>query len=456
MQATQTPSRRDESGEAGEGNKREKTRKRGGGGGRDGGRGAKSELQKEGEPSERLGGKASCGGDRTTGKEETCTNGENHCKGSQGGRRGARDGASGVERGAEGPENNDKNCCLLSIKVAGEEGETLKIKVAKNISIEELKKELKKRLVRTNVRCGTVAHEDLRLIYAGRQLEADKTMEDYSLGTQDSSPVSKGTVLGSGGGASAVVPHTIHVVIPHLTAVEAGAPDDQTPSPVPKFCCSSRPSGHVRDSYNAGAGGRAGKEGQRVRRGGGERAGRDTADKEKEARKDEDKKTRDREEHSTDFRIPCQAMHYATAKWCRAERGGRASLSEVVVYFNNHDLPSHPESTSGNAEEANSAAGGGVKGASRRGFSVQVTREEHLRLRGMWWKAIKHEDVISLQVDKCMFTTSLPLLEYCCTTALLLLYYWYTLQPIEKLKYPPFELAAGADKVANSVVWTGF
>ena len=355
-----------ESGEAGEGNKREKTRKRGGGGGRDGGRGAKSELQKEEEASERLGGKASCGGSRTTGKEETRTNGENHSKSSQGGRRGARDGASGVERGADGPENNDIDCCLLSIKVAGEERETLKIKVAKNISIQELKKELKKHLVRTNVRCGTVAHEDLRLIYAGRQLEADKTMEDYSLGNHDSSPVSKGTVLGSGGGASAVVPHTIHVVIPHLTAGEAGAPDDQTPSPVPKFCCASGPSGHVRDSSNAGAGVMAGKEGQRVRRGGGERAGRDTADKAKEARKDE--KTRDREEHSTDFRVPCQAMHYATAKWCRAERGGRASLTEVVVYFNNHDLPSHPESTSGNGDEANSAAGDG-RGCGGRGAS---------------------------------------------------------------------------------------
>jgi len=302
----------------------------------------------------------------------------------------------GRGRGGESSGLNDSSTCTLNIKVAGDE-RVLVVKVAKTHSIDALKHELLQHWQQQAPASPGAApssasfpHTLVRLIFAGRQLEADKNMQDYNFGSS------------SGGGAATAPAHqTIHMVLPTPETIEqataamsldSGADEaGGGAAPNPIFCSMvSTPDG------SEGKGGKDRHAGGRDKGGGGKEA-------------------------KTQLSIACQAKHYGSGAWCRAERGARASCGEVTIYFHTCDLPSSAPSPSTAPLDASrqqgaaaAASSGGVEGGAgvvkRKGVTMQVTKDEDVRLRAQWWRALKDEDLISLE-------------------------------PLSKLKYAPFELA---------------
>jgi hypothetical protein len=289
--------------------------------------------------------------------------------------------------------------CSLSIKVAGDE-RVLVANVAKAISVPALKQELLRRWqehmadLSGAVQAAALPAAQVRLIFAGRLLEDDKTFEEQVQQAQN-----------RGAGAAGAA-YTIHMVLPapDISEIERLAAqnleDAHTSSATPGDTAAEE------EDEAPGAGtARASHAGAKDAVSGDGRGASAGAGRGRESRQ---------EKKSQELRIPCDARYYRGSTgggWCRAERGARVSATEVNVYFSNSELPTDDD-------------GGGDKGAGggsgkRRGVTAQVTKEVDVKLRPYWWRALKEEDMISLE-------------------------------PLNRLKYEPFELAAGADLASNS------
>jgi hypothetical protein len=196
----------------------------------------------------------------------------------------------------------------LNIKVAGDE-KVLPVKVAKHLTIEELKVVLLQEWERQapdgapDKARASCPPSQVRLIFSGRQLETDKSMDDYCFGTP----------AGRSGGAGAL---TIHMVLPSPEArAEAnGSGGSSVASP---------PAAGAAEAFDALAGGLQPKfVGAAAAEGGGRGKGA------REMRK-EGKGGKCGEDGPQELRIPCEARHYASGVWCRAYRGNRTSASQV-------------------------------------------------------------------------------------------------------------------------------
>jgi hypothetical protein len=303
----------------------------------------------------------------------------------------------------------DKDSCKLSIKVAGDE-QVLVANVAKAISVPALKQELLRRwqqqapALSGAAPAAALPAAQVRLIFGGRLLEDDKTFEEQVQQVQQAQN------RGAGAAGSA---YTIHMVLPAPDILLApdisenerlavqNLEDVHPSSPPPGDTAGEKedeaPGAGAARLSHAGAKDAGSCDGRGATAGAGR--GRDSR---------QDKKAQE-------LRIPCDARYYRGGGWCRAERGARVSATEVMVYFSNSELPSNDDGRGGEGDKG--APGGG--GGKRRGVTTQVTKEVDVKLGPYWWRALKEEDMISLE-------------------------------PLNRLKYPPFELAAGADLASNS------
>jgi len=199
--------------------------------------------------------------------------------GARGGTAPADGGAAGRgDRGGHGSAAKaDKNACSLSIKVAGDE-RVLAVSVAKGLSVPALREELLRRWQQEKATGGAQQAPraasnpaQVRLIFAGRLLEDDKTLEDYVSG-------------GRGGAAGAGAAHTIHMVLP---APELSDDGDSA----------GEEGGEGAGAGTAGAADAGAQEGDRDNTGGGRR---------REAKQDK---------KAQELRIPCEARYYRAGGW---------------------------------------------------------------------------------------------------------------------------------------------